>query len=235
MVQTGQMTREAAQSAKGKNVIMRAMGLKGSVLPDLQSVERRANDLYLFCSDGLTDLVEDWIIRDVLEAEGDDLYTAARALVKLANDYGGRDNCTVLLLRVGSAGSPERARPEPVEPFDVDTDKIAVAGKPAPAPKAAPAARRASAPNTDAPRRALAHDEVDAELLSQARARRGSSANPAFRTSDRDAQGFQDQAREAFAAATAKTAAPGRQGAPKPRDTEEIPAAADADEGPRKP
>lgn len=240
LVQTGQMTREAAQSAKGKNVIMRAVGLKGSVLPDLQSVERRANDLYLFCSDGLTDLVEDWIIRDVLEADGNDLYTAARALVKLANDYGGRDNCTVLLLRVGSAGSQARGRSEAVEPFDVATDKIAVPGGATPAPQASPAPRaaaprRTSAPNADAPRRALAYDDVDAELLSQARARRGSSVKPTFRAGDRDAPGFQERAREVFAGATTKRAAPGRQVAPKARDTEEIPAAADTDEGSRTP
>jgi len=186
MVQTGQMTREAAIGAKGKNVIMRAVGLKGSVLPDLQSVERRAGDLYLFCSDGLTDLVEDWIIRDVLEAEGDDLYTAARALVKLANDYGGRDNCTVILLKVGSRAEDRPAPGKGPDPFDVDTDKIAIAA-PAKAaastrpPDAAPQAarpvahraeapRRSSAPNTHAPRRVLEHDEVDAELLAQARA-----------------------------------------------------------------
>lgn len=174
MVQTGQMTREAAQGAKGKNVIMRAVGLKGSVAPEIQLVERHAGDLYLFCSDGLTDLVEDWIIRDVLEAEGADLYAAARALVKLANDYGGRDNCTVILLAVGQPGEPSSAEPREVEPFDVDTDKIAIPGGALPpregTPPPTPAARR-GAPNVDAPRRVLAHDEVDAELLRQAHAR----------------------------------------------------------------
>jgi protein phosphatase len=178
MVQTGQMTREAASSAKGKNVIMRAVGLKGSVLPDVQSVERVAGDLYLFCSDGLTDLVEDWILRDVLDGEGDDLYTAARALVKLANDYGGRDNCTVILLKVGGGAPPGKAEPADPSSFDADTDKIAIVQPKSPEHGAepAPAARRAprvNAPNVDAPRRPLAHDDVDARLLSEARARRG--------------------------------------------------------------
>lgn len=236
MVQTGQMTRTEAQSAKGKNVIMRAVGLKGSVLPDLQSVERRAGDLYLFCSDGLTDLVEDWIIRDVLEAEGADLYTAARALVKLANDYGGRDNCTVILLRVGAAADAARAGGPPTEPFDVDTDKIAVTAPHArvatPAPARAPAStshaphraaapRRAAAPNADAPRRVLAHDEVDAELLAQARALRekGSGADT-FRLAEEDAPAFGEAARRVFQEA---------QGGVGPRKpvTEEIPVAED--------
>jgi protein phosphatase len=168
MVQTGQMTREAAASAKGKNVIMRAVGLKGSVLPDVQLVERRDGDVYLFCSDGLTDLVEDWIIRDVLEAEANDLYAAARALVKLANDYGGRDNCTVILLKVGEPATAPDATVRAAEPFDVDTDKIAIPAR----------ARRTASPNVDAPRRALAHDDVDAELLKQARARNATGHRP---------------------------------------------------------
>ncbi len=199
MVQTGQMTREAAASAKGKNVIMRAVGLKGSVLPDVRVVERRAGDLYLFCSDGLSDLVEDWIIRDVLEAEGDDLYTAARALVKLANDYGGRDNCTVMLLKVGEGPATQPRTEQAVEPFDVDTDKIAVAADPATAPAPAPASppvarpaarrtARTSAPDVDAPRRVLQHDEVDAELLRQARVRNKGDV-PAGRQADPDGTG----------------------------------------------
>jgi PPM family protein phosphatase len=133
LIRTGQMTPERAATAKGKNVIMRAVGLKGSVIPDVQSVEKRAGDLYLFCSDGLSDLVEDWILENMLRSEGHDLYACSRALIKIANDYGGKDNITVLLVRVLEVGAeaPGQGREKPGTAsdegiFDVDTDKIAL-------------------------------------------------------------------------------------------------------------
>jgi protein phosphatase len=101
LLRTGQLTQEASRDFKGKNVIMKAVGLKDHVAPDIRSVERREGDLYLFCSDGLTDLVEDWIIQNVLASEGGDAYAATRALVRIANEYGGKDNTTVVLVRVG--------------------------------------------------------------------------------------------------------------------------------------
>lgn len=155
LIRTGQMTKERAVTAKGKNVIMRAVGLKGSVVPDIQSVERRAGDLYLFCSDGLSDLVEDWILENMLRTEGHDLYACARSLIKIANDYGGKDNITVILLRVLEVGQEDKSQGldssgKPLAGiFDVDTDKIALgavadAAGSARGPAVAPAPRGAA-------------------------------------------------------------------------------------------
>ena len=126
LVRAGRMTAEEARNDPRSNVIMRAIGLKDHVVPDIQSHKRKAGDLYLFCSDGLSDLVEDWIIGDILSSEGHDLYATARNLVKIANDYGGKDNITVLLIRVGGVAAPGG---EGIDSglFDVDTDKIAIA------------------------------------------------------------------------------------------------------------
>jgi len=173
MIRSGRMTPEQARTAKGKNVIMRAVGLKGSVVPDLRSEPRVAGDLYLFCSDGLSDLVEDWIIADTLRAESGDLYAACRALVRLALEYGGRDNVTVLLVRVEALeGALADATDEPGGIFDVDTDKIAISAV-------------ASAPGQTAqvPRPA-ALDDQDRAMIDHARARRAVAREGTFKMAD---------------------------------------------------
>ena len=83
-----------------KNVIVRALGLNAQVEVDTLSRPCKPGDIYLLCSDGLTDLVEDDQIRDIVcDAEGD-LDLAARNLVAVANECGGVDNITVVLIRV---------------------------------------------------------------------------------------------------------------------------------------
>ena len=82
------------------NIIVRAIGLKDYVSPEVQTVPRRPNELFLLCSDGLTDLVDDWLIENVLEANYDALEEGAQALVNMANDRGGKDNITVMFVRV---------------------------------------------------------------------------------------------------------------------------------------
>jgi protein phosphatase len=91
---------EAEAKAKaGSNVIVRAVGLEDDVDPDLNVEQPQPGDIYLVCSDGLTDLVEDWIVQQILAGHADDLKEAATALVRAANTAGGTDNITVLLLR----------------------------------------------------------------------------------------------------------------------------------------
>lgn len=88
-----------ARARAGSNVIVRAVGLEDDVEPDLNVDQPLPGDVYLACSDGLTDLVEDWIIQQILAGHADDLGEAARALVRAANMAGGTDNITVMLLK----------------------------------------------------------------------------------------------------------------------------------------
>lgn len=80
-----------------KNVITRALGLNEIVEPEVHFFTIQTDDIYVFCSDGLTDPLDDAeILRLVLEHQ-DDLEAACRALVDAANDAGGPDNITVVL------------------------------------------------------------------------------------------------------------------------------------------
>ena len=82
------------------NIIVRAIGLKDYVSPEVQTIVRRPGDLFLLCSDGLTDLVDDWLIENVLDANTETLDEGNEALVRMANDRGGKDNITVMMIRV---------------------------------------------------------------------------------------------------------------------------------------
>ena len=83
-----------------KNVILRALGLKDEVKVDVGVEQIADGDTFLLCSDGLTDLVEDWIISEILSGISgrDDLDEASETLIRLALQNGGIDNVTVVLL-----------------------------------------------------------------------------------------------------------------------------------------
>ncbi len=91
-----------------KNVIVRALGLGATVKVDTFYKESRPGDWFLLCSDGLTDLVRDPEIRDLMLG-GRDVRSACRALVDTANARGGVDNITVLAVHVARA-RPVRGR-----------------------------------------------------------------------------------------------------------------------------
>lgn len=82
-----------------KNIITRALGMAATVNSDLEDFPVKREDLYLLCSDGLTDLVEDDQIEEILAEHIDDLATAVDKLVATANEHGGTDNITVVLAR----------------------------------------------------------------------------------------------------------------------------------------
>ncbi len=91
---------EAARARAGSNVIVKAVGLEDDVEPELTLDQPQVGDIYLSCSDGLSDLVEDWIIQQILRGYSNDLETATRYLINTANRAGGTDNITVIALRV---------------------------------------------------------------------------------------------------------------------------------------
>ena len=83
-----------------ENIITRGLGTSNSVRVDVNEVDLRAGDLFLFCSDGLSGMVRDDGLRRMLSAEGTDLEGIADGLVALAMEGGGLDNITLALARV---------------------------------------------------------------------------------------------------------------------------------------
>jgi protein phosphatase len=108
LVRQGRLTPEEASGHPQRSVITRALGPERDVSADPLTVPARAGDVYLLSSDGLTDMVPEPRIGELLGAAAD-LTAAARSLVAAANDAGGRDNITVVLFRLGDAGAPAAA------------------------------------------------------------------------------------------------------------------------------
>ena len=89
-------------------LVTRALGVDLRVCPELQDFEVRVDDLYLLCSDGLSDMVDDDQIEDVMRTFGADPAVLADQLVQMANEGGGRDNVSVVVVKVRGA-FPARA------------------------------------------------------------------------------------------------------------------------------
>jgi protein phosphatase len=99
-IDSGQLTPEQAKYSLNKNLVTRALGIEAIVPPDISEYRLEADDVYLLCSDGLTDMVDTEVLRTVVERERADLARAAADLVDLANENGGRDNISVILVHV---------------------------------------------------------------------------------------------------------------------------------------
>jgi PPM family protein phosphatase len=98
-LKSGLITPEQAKVSKNKNLVTRAMGVDPTVELELHEYEVQPGDIYLLCSDGLSDLVEDEEIQLTLTALSANLELAAHQLVQMANDNGGKDNISVVLAR----------------------------------------------------------------------------------------------------------------------------------------
>ena len=90
----------AAQQKKYRHVITQAIGVNEEVTPDVSLNKLEVGDLYMMCTDGLTDMVQFDEIRDILINLKGDLNNAAQRLVDLANARGGKDNITVVFAKV---------------------------------------------------------------------------------------------------------------------------------------
>ncbi len=99
-IDSGMITKEMARRSQNKNLVTRAVGIEPAVEPEFNSFEVREGDTYLLCSDGLNDMVEDDDIHLTLTALQANLPLAANQLVQMANDNGGRDNVSVILVQV---------------------------------------------------------------------------------------------------------------------------------------
>jgi PPM family protein phosphatase len=100
-VRMGRMDRAEAQRSPLRNVITRALGTQGSVTPDIFELETAPGDLFLLCSDGLTRELSDAFIESTLQADAP-LEELCTRLVAAANQAGGHDNITCLLVRTDS-------------------------------------------------------------------------------------------------------------------------------------
>jgi serine/threonine protein phosphatase PrpC len=99
-IDSGMLTKEAARRSQNKNLVTRALGIEAEVEAEIHTYDAQSGDIYLLCSDGLNDMVEDDDIALTLNAMGSNLPLAANQLVQMANDNGGRDNVSVVLVKV---------------------------------------------------------------------------------------------------------------------------------------
>ncbi len=159
LVRRGELSAEAAEVHPQRSVITRALGTDPDVDVDAFSVVGEAGDVYLICSDGLSDMVDGPTIEAILREHRANLEEAARSLVLAANRAGGDDNITAVLFELVE-GPPapvepdERTREYVSEPDEEDTlhPEDAVA----PPPAGASQTEETSAPQAGLGRRLLA-------------------------------------------------------------------------------
>ena len=99
-IDSGLISAEQAKNAQHKNLVTKALGIDPSVEPEIHEYPAKPGDIYLLCSDGLCDMVEDEDIGMAVQTFAANLKMAASHLVQMANDNGGRDNVSVILVRV---------------------------------------------------------------------------------------------------------------------------------------
>ncbi|HLX22771.1 MAG TPA: Stp1/IreP family PP2C-type Ser/Thr phosphatase [Usitatibacter sp.] len=97
---SGLITPEEAKLSQNKNLVTRALGIDPTVEPEIHVYETQADDTFLLCSDGLSDMVEDEEIRLTLLTLKQNPTLTVQQLVQAANDNGGRDNISAMLIRV---------------------------------------------------------------------------------------------------------------------------------------
>ena len=96
----GLISPEQAAFAQHKNLITRAVGVDFAVQAEVRSFDVAAGDTYILCSDGLTDMLSDSEIASILTESVSTLAEISERLVGAANDHGGRDNISVILIRL---------------------------------------------------------------------------------------------------------------------------------------
>ena len=113
LLRSGQLSPEEAENHPHRSVITRAVGTEPTVDVETLTVAAAPGDLYLICSDGLTDIVRDEQIAELIRKADHDPDAASEALVAAANRAGGIDNITVVLFEIVEGEAVPAARPEP--------------------------------------------------------------------------------------------------------------------------
>jgi serine/threonine protein phosphatase PrpC len=96
----GLIAKEALSSSPHKNIVTRALGIQPTVDVEIKELVTEPGDCLILCSDGLSDLVRDEELPKVIHEAAGDLNRAASELIRLANQRGGRDNITILLIQI---------------------------------------------------------------------------------------------------------------------------------------
>jgi len=163
LMKSGKLSQEEAETHPQRSVITRALGTDPDVDADAFAIDAQAGDVFLLCSDGLTTMVDDEDILELVERHHDDLDRAARSLISAANRGGGEDNITVVAFTIAADGDtaqmPAAAPSEEdtlhgVEPppavdtmvIPADQVEAAALAPGSPAPEAAAAGRSSFAP-----------------------------------------------------------------------------------------
>lgn len=97
MVRMGEISKEQARNHPDKNIITKAIGVSDTVEPDYFDTDLQKGECLLMCSDGLTNMVSDRQIKEIVELRTD-LESCAKELIRAANQNGGRDNIAVVLI-----------------------------------------------------------------------------------------------------------------------------------------
>ena len=131
---SGRLTDEQAEDHPQRSIITRALGPEREVEVDTMTYRARPGDVYVLCSDGLTTMVREERIAEIL-ADSDSLDEAVRRLVREANEAGGRDNITVVAFRLDEAEAPAEAAEDATligpaaEEAGLTAEQVAAAGR----------------------------------------------------------------------------------------------------------
>jgi serine/threonine protein phosphatase PrpC len=152
LVRSGRLSPEEAEAHPHRSVITRVLGTDPEVQVDAFSIATKPGDLFMLCSDGLTSMVDDARILEVLEQHRGDVRAAAQGLIDEANASGGEDNITVVLFQIAALDDTAELPgmlldPDPATaPVDEDTlsglEPVPAVQHYAAAPAAKPATKR---------------------------------------------------------------------------------------------
>jgi len=123
LVDAGMVSAEEARVLPAKNLVTKALGATPELEPEVHDYDVLAGDIVLMCSDGLTEMVTHLEIGGLIAGCGYDVVESARRLIDLANEAGGRDNTSVILVRVAG---PESGAAAESEQAGVDADRSAL-------------------------------------------------------------------------------------------------------------
>src|SRR5690348_7873991 len=145
LVRQGKLTPEEADEHPQRSIITRALGAEPGVEADSRTWPARADDVYLICSDGLTSMIPEARVAQVIQ-DAPSLEVAGRTLIDAANDAGGRDNITVVLFRLEEVGQAAAVAPQATAEHATAAAATAAAVAAPPAPPSAVARREPRPP-----------------------------------------------------------------------------------------
>ncbi len=118
LLDAGMVTEEEARLLPAKSLVTRALGAAPDIEPEVNLYDAKAGDLLLLCSDGLTEMVTHYEIDGLVAMHADGLDHVAHHLVDMANEAGGRDNISVVLIRVGEIHAQHAVGQEPAQAIE---------------------------------------------------------------------------------------------------------------------